>query len=674
MSDTGLLLTLSPQNAILRMINDANGTNFKPGAFNFGQPVQGPGRQVAMRLSARPAVARNDWQPVQGELDVTYNRLDIGATFAGALDGFTVTLPASTQNVIDELTRRTGQAFFLEDIVLEEITRQNATAYLIKAKAESLRWYGALEVTLLNLIDVQGIFGSATLPAFPFTPQVLSPAAALPYLNGTPYRDFFSSMHAGDTAQNNLIIPFLFNAILPSPGHLIRERTNPWMVSAAPGPFNLQNASFGQVTLGSGAGLNKGNGALADGVSFTLDGSQTTNFQAGPFTIPYYAGDFSDSTFTTQPRLTQSGVVSMTDASAYNTILNPLTVGTIITSLPGGPTYQLEPGVFWSVDPVTPGLTNLYNAVVQYNGQKRSQDITPSNGALDRVLVLSFGDHNTAYRGNVSFFYQSVISIPLTIPNGVIGSAYNYQFTPTNGNGPFTYAITGGALQQDMSLSSSGLLSGTPTTTGTFSFQLSVTDANGNVVVFNYVYTVSAVVATLSLTGTLPSGKYGTPYTSFLNIAGGLAPYANARLYSGNLPGSMAVTVLPAAVQVSGNWPAPGTYTFTIAVDSADGQTALSPQTVVVVNAMTIQGTAVNGSLGQPYSYTFNIAGGLAPYSNLRVTSGVLPLGLSLTLNGSQITLAGTVNPAANPNNPFTFAVDSSDGQTATSSQNIFMS
>lgn len=675
MSDTGVLLRMRPQDAILRMINDLNDTNFQPSNFNFSAPTQGPGRQVAIRLTARKTVARDDYNPVKGNLNVTYNRLDIGATFADALDGFTVTLPASTQNVLNELTKRTGQDFFLEDIVLEEITRQNGTAYLIKAKAESLRWFGALEVTLLNLIDLGTLFNGASLPALPSTPILNAPAVSLPYLNATAYRDFLPGLTINDTAQVRSLIPLLFNSVVPTPGHLVEEKLNPWGVRATPGAFNLTNVKYLGSVLGAGVGINRINPFLTDALQFQIDPSQTTNFLGGTFSIPYFAGDFSQtSSFTTQPRLTQSGVVSMSDASAYNTILNPLTVGTIITALPGGPNYQLEPGVNWTVDPDNPSPTNLFNSVVQYNGQKRAQDIAPSNSALDRVLVVSIGDHNTGYRGNISFFYASPITLPLTISGGVVGSAYHYQFAPPNGNGPYTFAIVGGALQKDMTLSSAGLLSGTPTTTGTFSFQIQVTDKNGVAVLFNYIYTVSAVVTTLQLSGTLSGGKLGQAYTSFLNITGGLAPYSNARFYSGNLPGNMAVSTLPAAVQLSGNWPAAGSYTFTLAVDSADGQTALLSQTVVVANAMVIQGKAINGNFGQFYNYTFTIQGGVGPYSNARLTAGILPVGLSFTLAGNQLTLSGTVSNANNANVPFTFAVDSSDGQTASSSQSIFLS
>jgi len=68
---------------------------------------------------------------------------------------------------------------------------------------------------------------------------------------------------------------------------------------------------------------------------------------------------------------------------------------------------------------------------------------------------------------------------PATIPQGTAGVAYAAtQFTQTGGVGTITYSETG-TLPTGMSLSSSGLLSGTPLQTGSFNFTVTAIDANG---------------------------------------------------------------------------------------------------------------------------------------------------------------------------------------------------
>jgi hypothetical protein len=66
---------------------------------------------------------------------------------------------------------------------------------------------------------------------------------------------------------------------------------------------------------------------------------------------------------------------------------------------------------------------------------------------------------------------------PMTLPNGTKGSAYSQTITASGGTGPYTYAVTSGALPAGLSLSSGGVLSGTPTTPGYSSFTVTATDS-----------------------------------------------------------------------------------------------------------------------------------------------------------------------------------------------------
>jgi len=57
-------------------------------------------------------------------------------------------------------------------------------------------------------------------------------------------------------------------------------------------------------------------------------------------------------------------------------------------------------------------------------------------------------------------------------PDGTIGSSYNYQFTAASGG---TYSVSAGSIPTGLSLSSSGLLSGTPTQPGDYTFTVAST-------------------------------------------------------------------------------------------------------------------------------------------------------------------------------------------------------
>jgi hypothetical protein len=68
---------------------------------------------------------------------------------------------------------------------------------------------------------------------------------------------------------------------------------------------------------------------------------------------------------------------------------------------------------------------------------------------------------------------------PPTIPSGVTGVAYNQTFTASGGTTPHTFSVIAGALPPGLTLSSSGLLSGTPTQTGNSTFTVRAMDAGG---------------------------------------------------------------------------------------------------------------------------------------------------------------------------------------------------
>lgn len=62
------------------------------------------------------------------------------------------------------------------------------------------------------------------------------------------------------------------------------------------------------------------------------------------------------------------------------------------------------------------------------------------------------------------------------LPNGTQSSAYSQTISAVNGTTPYTFAVTTGTLPAGLSLASGGVLSGTPTSSGDFSFTVTVTD------------------------------------------------------------------------------------------------------------------------------------------------------------------------------------------------------
>ncbi|MDB6116236.1 MAG: hypothetical protein JWO08_17, partial [Verrucomicrobiaceae bacterium] len=74
-----------------------------------------------------------------------------------------------------------------------------------------------------------------------------------------------------------------------------------------------------------------------------------------------------------------------------------------------------------------------------------------------------------------------VVSIsPATMATGYVGGAYSQPFTASGGTSPYTWAVIAGVMPSGLSLNTNtGVISGTPTATGTASLTLEATDRYG---------------------------------------------------------------------------------------------------------------------------------------------------------------------------------------------------
>jgi hypothetical protein len=61
-------------------------------------------------------------------------------------------------------------------------------------------------------------------------------------------------------------------------------------------------------------------------------------------------------------------------------------------------------------------------------------------------------------------------------PDGQLNNAYAFTFTASGGTHPYAWSVSAGSLPRGLTLSQAGVLSGTPTATGSFSFTVTVED------------------------------------------------------------------------------------------------------------------------------------------------------------------------------------------------------
>jgi Ice-binding-like/Putative Ig domain len=97
---------------------------------------------------------------------------------------------------------------------------------------------------------------------------------------------------------------------------------------------------------------------------------------------------------------------------------------------------------------------------------------------------------------------------PATLPAATVGVPYAQQLVATGDVGPFTFAVTSGALPAGLSMSPSGMISGTPITPGvaTFTIAASAPDVCGSVLIISVSVGPSVVSSPTSVPTLSPFG------------------------------------------------------------------------------------------------------------------------------------------------------------------------
>ncbi|WP_428144454.1 IPTL-CTERM sorting domain-containing protein [Delftia acidovorans] len=338
------------------------------------------------------------------------------------------------------------------------------------------------------------------------------------------------------------------------------------------------------------------------------------------------------------------------------------------------------------------------SATVAANSSSNPITLNLSGGAAVSVAVASAASHGTAtasgtsitytptagYSGPDSFTYSATnatgtsspatVSVtvsaptialtPTSLPNGTTGSSYSTTLSASGGMAPYTYTITAGTLPIGLSLTvSTGLISGTPSSSGTTNLTITATDANGATGSRAYTFAINAQAPVAgAVSATVAANSSANPIT--LNLSGGAATsvaIASAASHGTATASGTSVTYTPTT-----GYSGPDSFTYT--ATNASGTS--SPATVsITVSAPTlaVAPASLNAGLqGTTYSATISASGGTAPYS-YTISSGSLPAGMSL--NTSTGTISGT--PSSSGTSSFTVTATDANGATGSRAYSV---
>ena len=267
----------------------------------------------------------------------------------------------------------------------------------------------------------------------------------------------------------------------------------------------------------------------------------------------------------------------------------------------------------------------------------------------------------TQYNSSTWFVMPPLSIVTTDLPKATPNYNYNTTLTAAGGVQPLNWSLAGGTLPAGLTLNSAGEIYGIPTTGGTSTLTLKVTDSSGapgGTISMQQTLALTVVGVLTVPPALFPSGAVGVSYSATLPSTGGTLPLAWS-IYSGSLPSGLVLQ--QGTGVISGTPTVQGTYSFVvIAVDSSPIQQNFTSPTFSITigpsGPLTIRTTALlDGTVDATYQGELVATGGAPPLVWTTV-GGALPSGLALSPTTGVISGVPTAAPAT-----YSFTVAVSD-------------
>jgi len=322
-------------------------------------------------------------------------------------------------------------------------------------------------------------------------------------------------------------------------------------VSGVMADFYYSDSNGKQVYLDQSPGNDPGTGNVAPALQDVCDGIRNPdNTTAANTPIPLGIGEWGRAGGNSFPAWSSvvawsssGGTGHVRDFFAARLTANKANAPIIWFELnPGGPNWLHVPGV---------------------NGEDQTGILAELAACVDNLAPQAAG--------------TTVTVTTTSLPNAALGVFYSQALQVTGGSAPYTWATLTGTLPTGLSLSSGGVISGTPTVAGTYTFTVKATDAGANI---GNSGTLSITVPGISVTTTtLNPASVGVAYTQTLTETGGTGPFTWA-LTAGTLPAG--ITLSAGGVLSGTTSDVPTAYPITVTVTDSLSNTASAALTLTV--------------------------------------------------------------------------------------------
>jgi len=486
----------------------------------------------------------------------------------------------------------------------------------------SAQWRAMYDNTYLYvLVEVK----DATLKAPPYGPNVYDDDAVEIYLDGNNEKatSYDANDHQfgfdygiaattanmyGSTTRTGIV----YSIPAVSGGYNLAAKI-PWTTIGGTAPTNGKLIGF-DIDINDNDGGNADKTRQATNTWFSTSNQEFTNaslFGTVPLTV------CNSGTTVSAPVISSAAAASGTVGTAFSYTItasnNPTSYGA--TGLPAGLSVNTTTGVI-SGTPTTAGTSDVTISAAN------------AGGTGTKTLTITI---NPA---------APVISSAATA-TGTVGTAFSYTITASNS--PTSYGATN--LPAGLSVSTTtGIISGTPTTATTSTVTISATNAGGT----------GTKTLTITINNAIPSAPV---ISSAATVSGTVGTAFSYTITASNSPTSYGATGLPAGLSVntttgviSGTPTTAGTSSVTISATNAGGAgtktltITINPAAPVISSA-----TSASGTVGTAFSYTITAsntptsynATGLPAGLSVSTTTGVIS-GTPTTAATSTVTISAT--------------------------------
>jgi large repetitive protein len=213
--------------------------------------------------------------------------------------------------------------------------------------------------------------------------------------------------------------------------------------------------------------------------------------------------------------------------------------------------------------------------------------------------TVSFTVQGTGDQGQPLYQAYSITvdqNVPLSINasggsdfGGTVGQTFAADFFLSGGAAPYTWSLASGQLPPGLTLQTwagprdaNNQLAGTPTTVGTYTFTMRLTDFDGQQATQQF---TAVIDPPLQITPTMPAGTVGVSYSHDLTAHGGAPPYSWSVVNNINeLPPGLTLGTTPPDYNnvMTGTPTQAGTFSFLINVFDAQGDSLNATVTVTI--------------------------------------------------------------------------------------------